>query len=958
MKCPFCGTDNAPGETFCSNCGGYLDPAAAGQATVASTNSSIGGGTTGGSGNNTTMSGSTTLSGSSGNSRTLTPNARLESGRYVVDKILGQGGMGAAVLAKDTRVSNKLVVIKELISDSTDPTEHQDDVRNFEREVETLASLDHPLIPTVTDSFQEGSRYFMVQEYAAGENLEAHMERIKQPMPEEEALKYASQVLDILDYLQSQKPPIVHRDIKPANIIIGSKDKRAHLVDFGIARADVAKNAKKKQTSALGTPGYAPPEQYQGNADGRSDLYALGATLHHIMTNRDPRNYAPFSYPPARSVNPKLTADTERMLARATNIDINKRYQTAAEMKHDIDEILARRFSTPADTSSYMLGTSGPISAVRPPIQQQTTQRAANAPRNVPPPPPPPYPASRPTVPPQQMRPPQQQRSVYTPPPPPPPQRQASNGGQLMRNSLLLLVVVILIAAVLILVPRFTSSTQTSTGSNGGASNTAATPTVSIPTASNGIGVKTIGSDTIGISDGTYAFDTKRADGSLKTQASQALQNNNSSSAQTLWRSAVASDTTDAESLIYLENQRVLTSGKPYITIIAATMLTGNSDLINVGHESLQGIYVTQKEYNANNAALLNGTRVRVLIANMGSKSEYATSVANQIVTAAKSDKTIVGVTGLPYSSYAQNAIGVLSQAQIPMVSGTASSDALTGISPYFFRVAPSDTSQSGVGAKYALQQLKAKNVVVFEDQSDSYSQSLAHGFTQQFTASGGNIVGTVNYTVGNSQSVQSALQQALALSPAPDLIYFAGYSNDVSIILEELPKNSKFPNLQVLGGDALYNLTYPQSARAGFNRLRFTAFAYPDEWSVLGQGSKQPAFYGDFSKTYDPNNTHKPGTYGFTRAAYNVVLSYDAMLSLLAASKNLIASGKTTFGPTDVQQALTQITGAKAIQGASGQISFGSDGNPVDKAVLILYVSPEGFIKMESQLGAGRLLV
>jgi eukaryotic-like serine/threonine-protein kinase len=402
----------------------------------------------------------------------------------------------------------------------------------------------------------------------------------------------------------------------------------------------------------------------------------------------------------------------------------------------------------------------------------------------------------------------------------------------------------------------------------------------------------------------------------------------------------------------------VLTSARPYITIVMTTMLTGSSDQINVGHESLQGIYVTQKEYNANNGALLKGTLVRVLIANMGSKSAYATSVANQVVTAAKSDKTIVGVTGLPYSSYAQNAISVLSQAKIPMVSGTASSDALTNSSPYFFRVAPSDTSQSGVGAKYALQQLKAKNVVVFEDQSDSYSQSLANGFTQQFKASGGNILGTVNYTVGNAQTVQSALQNALGMSPAPDLIYFAGYSNDVSTILEELPKNSKFPNLQVLGGDALYNLTYPQSARAGFNRLRFTAFAYPDEWSVLGQGPKQPSFYTDFSKTYDPNNAHKPGTYGFTRAAYNVVLSYDAMLSLLSASKNLIAAGKTTFGPTDVQQALTEITGAKAIQGASGQISFGGDGNPVDKAVLILYVSPEGFIKMESQLGAGKLLV
>src|SRR5437764_7115517 len=147
------------------------------------------------------------------------------------------------------------------------------------------------------------------------------MDKTNQPMKEREALGYASEVLDVLDYLAQQTPPVVHRDIKPANIIISSKDKRAHLVDFGIARADVARNAKRKQTSALGTPGYAPPEQYQGNADPRSDLYALGATLHHVLTNRDPRNYPPFIYPPVRTLNQQLSAETKRVLTRTLTND-------------------------------------------------------------------------------------------------------------------------------------------------------------------------------------------------------------------------------------------------------------------------------------------------------------------------------------------------------------------------------------------------------------------------------------------------------------------------------------------------------------------------------------------------------------------------------------------------------------------------------------------------------------
>src|ERR1051326_7503084 len=337
MKCPFCGTDNPAGEMFCSNCGGYLDPSAANAPTIAATVPSMNAGASASMSGPPSTPATVTASGTSG---TLAVNARLQNGRYVVDRILGQGGMGAAVLARDTRVANKLVVIKELISDNTDPQQRQEDVRNFEREVETLTSIDHPLVPTVTDSFQEGSRYYMVQEYAAGETLENRMEHDKKPMPEREALEYTAQVLDILDYLSQMKPPLIHRDIKPANIIIGAKDKRARLVDFGIARADEAKKAaQKKQTSALGTPGYAPPEQYQGNADARSDLYALAATLHHLVTNRDPRDYPPFNYPPARSLNPQVTNDTDRLLQKALTLDINKRYQSAAEMKHDIDDI-------------------------------------------------------------------------------------------------------------------------------------------------------------------------------------------------------------------------------------------------------------------------------------------------------------------------------------------------------------------------------------------------------------------------------------------------------------------------------------------------------------------------------------------------------------------------------------------------------------------------------------------
>lgn len=359
MKCPVCGTDNPIGDAFCSNCGYDLQHDAG---TPQPVQNMAWGDSSASAGQEQTFSTSSSGPSTSTTSTLLKPNMRLQNGRYEIVRILGQGGMGAAVLAHDTRIANKPVVIKELISDENDPQQRQEDVNNFKREVTTLAMLDHPLIPTVTDSFQEGSRYYMVQEYAPGETLEGYLERTQKPMPEREALTYISQALDILEYLSKQKPPIIHRDIKPANIIISSKDQRACLVDFGIARADEARNAvKRKQTSALGTPGYAPPEQYQGNADARSDIYALAATLHHLVTNRDPQSEAPFQYPPARRLNPQVSPELEEVLEHALTMDITKRYQTAAEMKDAIDAILQGRFQTTGDTSSYVLNPSRPI---------------------------------------------------------------------------------------------------------------------------------------------------------------------------------------------------------------------------------------------------------------------------------------------------------------------------------------------------------------------------------------------------------------------------------------------------------------------------------------------------------------------------------------------------------------------------------------------------------------------
>src|SRR5262249_52960917 len=148
-------------------------------------------------------------------------------------------------------------------------------------------------------------------------------------------------------------------------IIIGAKDKRAHLVDFGIARTNIAVNGQRRKTTALGTPGYAPPEQYQGYADPRSDLYALAATLHHLVTNRDPGEYPPFQYPLARTLNSRVSPQLEQILVKALKTNANERYQTALDMRQEVESLLAGT-STIGITDSYRLSDSLTLRALPP----------------------------------------------------------------------------------------------------------------------------------------------------------------------------------------------------------------------------------------------------------------------------------------------------------------------------------------------------------------------------------------------------------------------------------------------------------------------------------------------------------------------------------------------------------------------------------------------------------------
>ncbi len=250
--------------------------------------------------------------------------------RYRIAALLGQGGMGAVYRAWDVNLK-MAVAVKENADASADAQ------RQFEREATLLAHLSHPNLPRVTDHFTlPGAGQYLVMDYVEGEDLESMLGRLG-ALPEEQAVVWVSQVCDALAYLHRQDPPVIHRDIKPANIRI-ARDGRAMLVDFGISKLFEPGGRTTVGARAV-TPGYSPPEQYGDAAtDARSDTYALGATLYHLLTGSPPPesikrmvNLAELA--PPRSLNPAISPAVERAVLGAMALPTDRRFQNAGALK-------------------------------------------------------------------------------------------------------------------------------------------------------------------------------------------------------------------------------------------------------------------------------------------------------------------------------------------------------------------------------------------------------------------------------------------------------------------------------------------------------------------------------------------------------------------------------------------------------------------------------------------------
>ena len=233
----------------------------------------------------------------------LTSGTVLQN-RYEIERLLGGGGMGMVYLAHDHRLANRPCAVKEMVDHFIDQQQRIEANDYFAREADTLAQLKHAAIPAITDRFDDQNRHYLVMEYVEGRNLEEEIAARGGPLPEGLIIDIARQLCDVLAYLHGSTPPVVYRDMKPSNVMLTPKG-RVVLVDFGIAR--LFKSARKG--TMIGTLGFAPPEQYQGVVDPRSDIYSLGATLHYVLTGRDPEKFPPFSFPPIRDLRPEVSTN-------------------------------------------------------------------------------------------------------------------------------------------------------------------------------------------------------------------------------------------------------------------------------------------------------------------------------------------------------------------------------------------------------------------------------------------------------------------------------------------------------------------------------------------------------------------------------------------------------------------------------------------------------------------------
>ncbi len=292
----------------------------------------------------------------------------LLEGRYRIVNQVGTGGFGAVYKAEDTQHHNRLVAVKEIGLSGLTSGQIIEATDAFNREVMLLSDLKHPHIPRMYGQFTDPEHWYVVMDFIEGETLEEY--RVKAPgacLPLMQVLDLGIQLCSVLDYLHHHQPPIIFRDVKPANIMLTPAG-NLYLIDFGVAR--YFKPGKARDTTALGSPGFAAPEQYgKAQTTPQSDIYGLGATLYQLLTGIDP-SFSPFHFVSLHVLDKTIPTAMDRLVMRMLEMDVSKRPATMTGVKQELQRIAAQQMAAKADVSQPggVHGKSVPSAQPGPPV--------------------------------------------------------------------------------------------------------------------------------------------------------------------------------------------------------------------------------------------------------------------------------------------------------------------------------------------------------------------------------------------------------------------------------------------------------------------------------------------------------------------------------------------------------------------------------------------------------------
>jgi serine/threonine protein kinase len=356
--CPHCQAINEPGTLYCTTCNELLD--------VADVNT-----------------------GSLHGFQLLPPGHVLRA-RYTINSLLGQGGMGAVYKIQDEQFNGRMLALKELVPNQLSTQKLSHAVAQFQTEAQLLASLTHPHLPRIYDSFTEDERWYLVMDYIEGQTLEQYVSTMPAGRLSLDAtLAIGIQLASVLNYLHTRPTPIVFRDLKPLNVMI-TPDNDVFLIDFGIAR--IFKPSQAQDTDTYATLGYAAPEQYSMHqTTPRTDIYSLGVLLHRMLSGYEPKqSIIPYALEPLQEYLPQIPPDLSQLVARMTALAPEERPASMAEVKTALEHITLSVHPVAAIPTLLTAPTSAPIQqpiVISPfPAQstslayQETLETAPNAP--------------------------------------------------------------------------------------------------------------------------------------------------------------------------------------------------------------------------------------------------------------------------------------------------------------------------------------------------------------------------------------------------------------------------------------------------------------------------------------------------------------------------------------------------------------------------------------------------